>query len=147
MTHDAVQFVSLLLNGVASGVVLSHVLERPGKVALAPATYVQVQQMLFRTYGPAVGALETLALLATATWWALDRAWLVGLAVLADTAMIGVWAIWINPINQRVNRWRVDALPADWARIRDRWEMLHTVRAILSLAALCALLITVTWCR
>src|ERR1700694_5178363 len=86
MTLDAVQFVSLLLNGVASGVVLSHVLERPGKVALAPATYVQVQQMLFRTYGPAVGALETLALLATATWWALDRAWLVGLAVLADTA-------------------------------------------------------------
>jgi hypothetical protein len=147
MTLDAVQFVSLLLNGVASGVVLSHVLERPGKVALASATYVQVQQMLFRTNGPAVGALETLALLATATWWALDQAWLVGLAVLADTAMIGVWAIWINPINQRVNRWRVDALPADWARIRDRWEMLHTVRAILSLAALCALLITVTWCR
>jgi hypothetical protein len=147
MTLDAVQFVSLLLNGVASGVVLSHVLERPGKVALASATYVQVQQMLFRTYGPAVGALETLAHLANPTWLALDKAWLVGLAVLADTAMIGVWAIWINPINQRVNRWRVDALPADWARIRDRWEMLHTVRAILSLAALCALLITVTWCR
>jgi hypothetical protein len=82
--------------------------------------------------------------LTTAAWWALDRGWLVGVAALADAAMIGIWAIWINPINQRVNRWRADNLPFDWARLRDRWEMLHTVRAILSLAALCALLLTVS---
>jgi hypothetical protein len=58
--------------------------------------------------------------------------------------MITVWAIWINPINQRVNSWRIGALPADWARLRDRWETLHTIRAILSLVAFCSLLLTVT---
>jgi hypothetical protein len=142
MIPDTLRFASLLLTALASGVVLSHVLERPGKLALAPATYVEVQQTLFRTYGTAVGALETLALLTTAAWWALDRGWLVGVAALAEAAMIGIWAIWINPINQRVNRWRADNLPFDWARLRDRWEMLHAVRAILSLVALCALLLT-----
>jgi hypothetical protein len=143
MEADVLRFASLLLNALASGVVFSHVLERPGKLALAPATYLQVQQTLFKTYGVTVGALETLALLATAAWWAIDRAPLVGLAALADAAMIGVWAIWINPINQQVNRWQPDKLPVDWARLRDRWEMLHTIRAVLSLAALSALLLAV----
>jgi hypothetical protein len=143
MEADVLRFASLLLNALASGVVFSHVLERPGKLALAPATYLQVQQTLFKTYGVTVGALETLALLATAAWWAIDRAPLVGLAALADAAMIGVWAIWINPINQQVNRWQPHKLPVDWARLRDRWEMLHTIRAVLSLAALSALLLAV----
>jgi hypothetical protein len=31
-----------------------------------------------------------------------------------DAAMIAVWAGWINPINQQVNRWRADALAVDW---------------------------------
>ncbi len=88
MILDTLRFASLLLTALASGVVLSHVLERPGKLALAPATYVEVQQTLFRTYGTAVGALETLALLTTAAWWALDRGWLVGVASLAEAAMI-----------------------------------------------------------
>jgi hypothetical protein len=143
MEGDVLRFASLLLNALASGVVFSHVLERPGKLALSPATYLQVQQTLFKTYGVVVGALETLALLATAAWWAMDRAPLVGLAALADAAMIGVWALWINPINQQVNRWQPDTLPVDWARLRDRWEMLHTIRAVLSLAALGALLLAV----
>jgi hypothetical protein len=143
MEADVLRFASLLLNALASGVVFSHVLERPGKLALSPATYLQVQQTLFKTYGVAVGALETLALLATAAWWAIDRAPLVGLAALADAAMIGVWALWINPINQQVNRWQPDTLPVDWARLRDRWEMLHTIRAVLSLTALGALLLAV----
>src|SRR4030088_2704420 len=78
MILETLRFASLLLTALASGVVLSHVLERPGKLALAPATYVAVQQTLFRTSGTAVGALETLALLTTAAWWALDRGWLVG---------------------------------------------------------------------
>jgi anthrone oxygenase-like protein len=143
MPPEVIQFLSILFNALASGVVLSHVLERPGKMALAPATYIEVQQKLFTTYGMAVGALETFALLTTLAWWLLDHGWLVGLAALADAAMIGIWAIGINPINQRVNRWRIGALPVDWARLRDRWEALHTIRAILSLVALCALLLAV----
>jgi hypothetical protein len=89
-------------------------------------------------------AVEVLALVSAAVWLALDHRWLIGLGVLADATMIAVWALWINPTNQQVNRWRIDALPPDWARLRDRWEMLHTIRAGLSLIATCALLLTVT---
>jgi hypothetical protein len=144
MAVATLRFISFILNALASGVVLSHVLERPGKLSLAPTTYVEVQQKLFKTYGVAVGTLETLALLTTATWWLVDHAWLIGLATLADAAMIAIWAIWIYPINQRVNSWRTSALPEDWAQLRDRWETLHTIRAILSLVAFCSLLLTVT---
>jgi hypothetical protein len=143
MGVQALLFVSLLLNALASGVVFSHVLERPGKVALTPASYVEVQQTLFKTYGLVVGAVERLALLATAALWALDHSLLIGVAVIADAAMIAIWAVWINPINQQVNGWRADAMPVDWARLRDRWELLHTIRAILSLVALGALLLVV----
>jgi hypothetical protein len=33
MESDALRFVSLLPNAMASGIVFSHVLERPGKLA------------------------------------------------------------------------------------------------------------------
>ena len=59
MALATLRFLSLVLNALASGVVLSHVLERPGKLSLAPTTYVEVQQKLFKTYGVAVGMLET----------------------------------------------------------------------------------------
>jgi hypothetical protein len=62
-----------------------------GKVALAPTTYVQVQQTLFKTYGPVVGALEALALVSTAVWLVLDHRRLSELGGVADAAMIAVW--------------------------------------------------------
>jgi hypothetical protein len=49
-------------------------------MTLVPASYVEVQQKLFKTYGMAVGMVETLALLTTVGSWLLDHAWLVGLA-------------------------------------------------------------------
>lgn len=35
------------------------------------------------------------------------------------------------PINARVDAMSAESPPADWERLRDRWERFHTVRAVL----------------
>jgi uncharacterized membrane protein len=44
------------------------------------------------------------------------------------------------PIDNAINRWTVETLPADWRSIRDRWQAFHTLRTFASLAGFgCAL--------
>ena len=45
-----------------------------------------------------------------------------------------------DPVNR--SRLQVEALPADWKALRDRWEYSHAVRAGLALVSLIALVIT-----
>jgi hypothetical protein len=66
---------------------------------------------------------------------------LAGLVCLA--AMLLVWAVFINPINIRVQASTSESLPADWASLRDRWHRLHAIRAISAIAGLSALISSV----
>src|SRR2546425_4376171 len=58
-----IQFASLLLTALSSGVVLAHVLDRPGKARLNGPTYRSVQSELCRGWQKAAGGLETGVLL------------------------------------------------------------------------------------
>ena len=58
------RFFSVFLMGLAAGIVLTHVLQMPFKAALPAPTYVTVQNGIYQLYGPVVGAIEGLALLA-----------------------------------------------------------------------------------
>jgi hypothetical protein len=67
----------------------------------------------------------------TAAWLAL-----VGLVLMA-----GVMAVTLAvevPIDNRIQTWTLDTLPADWTAIRARWASFHTLRTFLSLAAVAA---------
>ena len=35
------------------------------------------------------------------------------------------------PLNKEVQSWQHDAPPAEWARVRDRWQRFHTLRTML----------------
>jgi hypothetical protein len=50
---------------------------------------------------------------------------LAGLLCLA--AMLLVWAVFINPINLRVQASTFESFPADWASLRDHWHQLRNV--------------------
>jgi hypothetical protein len=50
------------------------------------------------------------------------------------------WSV-VQPANVEMMRWRLDAIPQDWANWRNRWEYGHAVRAGLVTTALAAL----TW--
>ncbi len=57
------EFVSLFLLGIVSGVSFSHLLQRGPKATLPGAQFLAVQQVLLRNYGSAIGALEIAAFL------------------------------------------------------------------------------------
>ena len=50
-------------------------------------------------------------------------------------SMLAVTLIWNMPINLRVFRWDdAHGDPAEWRRIRRRWDRLHSVRILLDIA-------------
>jgi len=54
---------------------------------------------------------------------------LAGLVLCIDDMLVTVL---VNvPINGKVQGWKPDAPPADWKRLRDRWERFHSIRALL----------------
>ncbi len=46
------------------------------------------------------------------------------------------------PINSEIiNTWSVNNPPADWAQVRDRWNLFHAIRTVLAVVALLCLLL------
>jgi hypothetical protein len=68
-----------------------------------------------------------------AAWLSLLGLLLLG-GVLAVTLGVEV------PIDNDINRWTVDTLPADWATTRARWADFHTLRTFLSLVGLASVI-------
>jgi len=44
------------------------------------------------------------------------------------------------PIVEEIVTWKVDALPANWQQLRDRWRRFHVIRVVAGLASLVFLL-------
>jgi hypothetical protein len=140
-----VQFLSVFLLGLVTGISFSHLLQRGPKKTLPPAQFLAVQQVLIRNYGPVVGGLELAALVATLAMgivgW--NQATVRTLAILASAcllAMVMIWAVWINPINKTVNSWTPESIPSEWTRFRDRWHALHTIRLLLAATGFAAVI-------
>ena len=83
-----------------------------------------------------LSALVTLALLwrgggAAAFWWLL-AGFLLMVAALVITLAVEV------PIDNQIQDWTAATLPGDWRSIQSRWELFHTIRTFLSIAAVVA---------
>ena len=144
----ALEFISLFLMALATGVVFTHLLQHGPKANLSDSVFLSVHQILLRNYGAAVGGVESAALVSTLIMTILVRTRLAvfALTVIASAciaAMISVWAVWINPINKAVNSWAADSMPPNWAEFRDRWHRLHAIRAGLAFAGLSTLILAV----
>jgi uncharacterized membrane protein len=83
-----------------------------------------------------LSALVTLALLwqgrRTAAFWWLLAGFLLMVAALAVTLLVEV------PIDNQIKTWTAATLPGDWRSIQSRWELFHTIRTFLSIAAVVA---------
>jgi hypothetical protein len=143
--HGFLAFLALFLMALIAGVSFSHLLQRGPKAELPGPHFLAVQQRLLRNYGAVVGGLEVAALVAALTLAGSLRAqpalrFLAGGAATCLALMIGIWVGWINRINQTVNGWTPESLPANWGAYRDRWHTLHAVRLLLALVGLGALI-------
>src|SRR5260370_10812436 len=111
-----VEFLSIFLLGLASGVSFSHLLQGGPKKTLPAPQFLATQQILLRNYGPAIGGLEVAALLSTAAMAIVTRPEPLapGLATLASQCvlvMVATWALCVNPINKKVNSWPSEFVP------------------------------------
>jgi len=133
----AAQVIALVPTGLTAGIFLGH---RAGVSRawsrLSPSAFVQLQQIIHRTFAWMMPPLVIGAMLGTLTWTVLLRSRgpavafvLLLLASLCLTRIINI------PINRQLMMWSADAPPAEFTQVWGRWERVHSTRTMLVVAA------------
>lgn len=148
MVLMVVQFIGLLMIGIAAGVAFGLVLQARPKSALPSIVFLDIHQVLLRNYGSALRVIESAAFFAvlialpfvrenpkvfTMTW----------VSLICIAAMILIWTALIQPINKQVQAWNLETMPDNWAQTRSRWDRFQILRGILAIIGLCALILSV----
>jgi uncharacterized membrane protein len=116
---------------------------------LSGETFVAVGHQMIQNLGVPMAILLPLALLSAlvtlvllrqgrqtvAFWWVL-----AGFLLLA-VALVVTLAVEV-PIDNQIETWTAATLPGDWRSIQSRWELWHTIRTFLSIAAVIAVTIS-----
>jgi hypothetical protein len=158
------QVVAILMVSGAMALALAHALEYPGKLRLNKDAYFATQQIYYPGFaigGLAEGfSLVVLLLLTIVTPRGSAAYWLTLGAFVLMACMHAVYWVLIHPVNQF---WvegielkgagrgffafdplgRTHGAAPEWTALRDRWEVSHIIRAILSVLALTLLAIAV----
>jgi uncharacterized membrane protein len=133
---------SLLFTGLFAGFLLGVLVLENSLRGYGAAVYTQVRQVELDsldtlasvTLIPAIIATVVLAIRARGN----DRR--LVLAALALLALVFATTLAINlPINSDQAGWSVQNPPADWASIRDRWQLAHLVRTVAAILAFASL--------
>jgi hypothetical protein len=136
---------SLISTAMAMSAGVAHAMELRPKMRYEPPLYVRLHRTLYPNFGRIAGPAEVVAVLTTGmlAWWTRKRQPaafpLIGTAAGCLAAAHAIFWSVVQPVNVEMVKWPLDAIPADWARVRDRWEYGHAVRAGLTTAALGAL--------
>ena len=144
MKLAAVRFLSLLFAALALAPAAAHLLELPNKIELSREDYLTAQQ-LYR--GWALLGVVVIGALVSALAYAIvvrKQRKPFTLTVIALLCLAGTQAVFWTftfPANQLTANWTV--LPDDWAALRSQWEYSHAASALLNLAALVALILSV----
>ncbi len=123
-------------------------MELPGKMQYDSRLYVMLHRTLYPTFGQTAGWAEGFALMS-----AIGLAWrvrkrgaafpLTATAAVCQVAAMAVFLVFVQPANQTMAAWSLDAIPPEWTSWRDQWEYGHAARAVLQTAALAALVLSV----
>ncbi|GAB3950445.1 hypothetical protein GCM10029976_085200 [Kribbella albertanoniae] len=133
-----IRAASLLFSGAFAGfllgvLVLENSLRAYGADVYTQVRHVELDALDKLAVATLIPALVTTAILVIRARGA-RRLPLVGLVLLL--VVLGT-SIAVNlPINADQADWVVQNPPADWAEIRDRWQLAHLVRTIAALSAL-----------
>ena len=136
--------VAVVCAGIAAGLALAHVLQRPGTSALDGPSWLAVQHTFYGGFAVVGGLGEVLGLLAAAGGAFLarragGRPHPLALAAACFGGMLGVYALGNRPVNAAVATWTPSTLPPDWTAWRDQWETAHALSAGLAVIALVVL--------
>lgn len=143
-----VRYASLLCAGVFAGVALTVLIVELALRRLGGPEYVQVRHAEFDFFVWFVGVIFVPALIAVVLLVILTRhgpAFRPAAVALVLLVLALVITFVINgPINVEQLGWDAGVPPADWASVRDRWQVAHAARTIASVLALGALTVAFT---
>jgi hypothetical protein len=142
------RFAALMLTALAMSLAFSHLLALPAKLAYQGPVWLLLQQTLYGNYRLLGLMIELGALACALTLVLLVRARRParGWTLFAAVCLLGAQAVWwlgVVPVNAQVAQLTAHTLPADWALLRVQWEYAHALRAVLQVAALGALVLSV----
>lgn len=143
-----VLFAALLLTALTMGLEFAHVLEWPQKQHYSGALYVRLQESLYIWFGNLGGIVYVLAVIATVVLAVLMRRdtarrwWIGGAAVLQVIGLVTFLTV-IYPVNLRLPVNSAGVVPGDWATLRDRWELGHTIGFVLFAVSFVLMLVPV----
>jgi hypothetical protein len=133
---------SLLCGGVLAGGALTVLVLELALRGLDGPEYVSIRQAEFDFFTWFVGAILVSTLIAVVLLVVharRARSPVLGSAVIALVLLVLslLVSLVINgPINVEQLSWNAQAPPADWASVRDRWQIAHAVRTIAIVIAL-----------
>ncbi len=136
------QFTVVVLMALALVPVGAHLLALPNKIDLPQQDYFTVQAIYLGWWLPSgiilISAIVASLVLAIRLRGAGTRFWLAvaGFVLIASTLVI--FFVWTQPANTATANWTV--VPDNWQALRTQWEYSHATNAVLTFAALCAVL-------
>lgn len=141
---DALQFLSLVVVGLALIPAGAHLFELPNKIGLPPQQYMIVQNIYrgWALFGIVVMTAPLLAIAHAIAVRAYTGAMLLSLAAaLCLATTLAVFFMFTYPMNVASSNWTVT--PENFETARKQWEYSHAVNAVLTLAAFAALTLSV----
>src|SRR6185369_1076920 len=141
MKLRAYQFISILLFALVMGVFwgtwfsLSRTME-----TVTPPTFLEIGKQFINNLAFPMSVLMPLTILSTLPVLFFSPRGSVAFysTLVALLLMIGALVITLAievPIDNMINVWTVETLPADWMALREKWEFYHVVRTFASLGA------------
>ena len=152
-TIEILQFVAIVLTSLSMGVHFGTWLtEAPLRETRSGALFTEVQQGRDRVAAKIMPILGNAAILSVAACVVLVRAvpGAFALSLIALVFIVGDMAVTLAgnvPINKQVQSWNVAEPPPEWAKLRDRWERLHTIRTMFIVSGFALLVAAVVFFR
>ncbi|GAB3767200.1 anthrone oxygenase family protein [Microlunatus parietis] len=142
--HHIASGISLLFAGLFAGFLLGVLVLELSLRDFGAGSYTQVRQVELVGLDDLASATLLPALAATVLLVVVARgrgaggrlgiaAGVLLLAVLVTTLAVNL------PINSAQLGWNVDAPPADWADVRDRWQIAHAARTVAAVSSFACL--------
>jgi hypothetical protein len=140
MRVRVLQFLVIVLVAMALVPVGAHLLARPNKIELPEEQYFTTQAVYLGWALP-TGVVLISAIIASLVLTIVIRGrgaafWLALTSFVLMTATLVIYFIWTQPANSATTNWTV--VPDNWRELRTQWEFGHTVNAVLTFIALCA---------
>ncbi|WP_042430059.1 anthrone oxygenase family protein [Streptacidiphilus anmyonensis] len=137
----ALRFVSLVLAGLFAGFLVTVLVFELSLHHFDASVYTQTRQIELLRLDDLASAtllptLPTTAILAAMSLKARDRTfWLTATAFALLLSVVATTVVFNLPINSDQLHWNVQTPPADWASVRDRWQIAHAVRTAAAVVA------------